>query len=184
MSSWLVASAGARVLVRGAFGECSYMQGDPHEPLLLAGTGTGLAPLLGVLRSALAAGHQGPIRLYHGARTQGELYQAESLRNLERRHANLTVTLSVAEGSAAPVGAELRVGRLEDAVFADLLQLRGYRLYLCGKPQVVHALRKRAFLAGAALDRIHADAFVAASAAQDSSAAGVERPIAKAASER
>lgn len=60
------------------------MPGRPEQPLLLAGTGTGLAPLYGVARDALEAGHTGPVRLFHGALEVRGLYLVEALRALIR----------------------------------------------------------------------------------------------------
>jgi CDP-4-dehydro-6-deoxyglucose reductase, E3 len=56
--------------IRSPRGSCFYEDIEPDQPLVLAGTGTGLAPLWGILRDALRRGHHGPIRLYHGARDE------------------------------------------------------------------------------------------------------------------
>ncbi len=43
--------------------------------------------------------------------------------------------------------------------FADHADLKDWRVYLCGYPAMVHAARKTAYLAGAAMADIHADPF-------------------------
>ena len=49
MSGWLAtAPVGATIEVRGPLGECFYVADDLDRPLLLVGTGTGLAPLYGI----------------------------------------------------------------------------------------------------------------------------------------
>lgn len=161
MSGWLTDSAttGAAVVLRGPAGQCFHVPGSPTQPLLLAGAGTGLAPLLGILRDALRAGHTGPIRLFHGARDPRGLYLVGELRALAARHANLTYRACVLEG--AP-GDDVAVGALDHVVFPRGEVLQGTRVYLCGDPDLVLKMRKRAFLAGAALADIHADAFVTA----------------------
>jgi ferredoxin-NADP reductase/ferredoxin len=71
MSEWLQSAAGKPVTLRGPFGECFYLDSEPERPLLLAGTGTGLAPLLGVVRAALAGGPPGadsPVSRQHQQR--------------------------------------------------------------------------------------------------------------------
>lgn len=165
MSSWLSRSAGARVSIRGPFGDCCYQSPTPDEPLLFVGTGTGLAPLLGVVQTALARGHRGPIRLYHGARPEGS-YRASLLRELAQRHTNFQAVICVREQPAVPSEPPPRVGRLEDIVFSDFPKLAEFRVYLCGNPDLVRGMKRRAYLAGASLSRIHADPFVHASPPQ------------------
>lgn len=162
MSQWLVnARVGTALNVRGPFGECFYLPGQPEQKLILAATGAGLAPLLGVLRSALHNGHRGAIYLYHGSRHAAGLYLWRELRALASEVPHLSVIGCVREGEAQT---HVRaVERLEDAVLHDHPALRGVRLFLCGNPEFVQRLRKRAYLAGASLDQIHSDPFVTAS---------------------
>lgn len=169
MSGWLRTAIDQPVALSGPFGECSYLPDEPERPLLLAGTGTGLAPLLGVLRAALAAGHRGPMRLYHGSLDASGLYLWPELRSLVDRHARLDIHGSVltpsagfAESSAAR--ARIRVAPLEDLVLGDAGPLQDERIYLCGHPELVRKLQKKLFLAGASLQRIHSDPFVAPAA--------------------
>lgn len=161
MSGWLAdpANVGAEVELRGPAGQCFYAGGDRDQPLLLAGAGTGLAPLWGILRDALVAGHRGRIALFHGARSPDGLYLGEELRSLCMRFAQVTVVRCALEGDEHR---GVTQGRLDDVVFGQLPTLGGYRVFLCGDPALVSAMRRRAFLAGASLRDIHADAFVTA----------------------
>jgi CDP-4-dehydro-6-deoxyglucose reductase, E3 len=97
MSQWLRWAEHQPITLRGPFGECFYFDGELDRPLLLAGTGTGLAPLLGVTRAALAAGHRGPIHLYHGSTTRSGLYLFDELRALTESAPQLCVFGSVLE---------------------------------------------------------------------------------------
>jgi NAD(P)H-flavin reductase/ferredoxin len=162
MSRWLASAEaiGAAVQLRGPNGNCFYVEGNAAQPLVLAGSGTGLAPLLGVLRHALRSGHHGPIRLWHGARTRDGHYYVDELRRLEARHPTLDYRQVVLVGPPEPGGA---VGRLDDAVSADG-PFAGRRVFLCGDPELVQSMKRRVFLAGASLLDIHTDAFVMAPA--------------------
>lgn len=162
MSSWLSQSAGTRVRIHGPHGDCHYVSGNLDEPLLLAGSGTGLAPLLGVLRTALAAKHRGPIRLYHAARTIHGLYRAELLRDLARTIPNLTVVMSVGERHSPSLDGSLTVRPIEQLILEDCPDQSAFRIFLCGRPELVVRLKKKAYLAGARLERIHSDPFVSA----------------------
>ncbi|KFE62326.1 2Fe-2S iron-sulfur cluster-binding protein [Hyalangium minutum] len=159
MSGWLGTQArpGDTVRIQGPVGECFYVPGQPEQPLLLAGTGTGLAPLYGVVRDALAEGHTGPIWLFHGARERSGLYLIEALRELAARHPNLHYRPSVLEGR---LGEGIAVGELDTLIRAECPKPAGWRAFLCGNPERVISLRKKLFLAGLSLKAIHADAFL------------------------
>ena len=163
MSQWLheQATVGTTVWLQGPSGTCFYTNGKPEQPLLLAGTGTGLAPLFGIVRDALACGHRGPIWLFHGAVQAAGLYLSQELRRLGERFSNFRYVPSVLEG-AAPEGG--RSGTLEACVLSAFPNLEGWRGYVCGDPAFVNSLRKKIFLAGIASKEIYADAFVPSAA--------------------
>jgi NAD(P)H-flavin reductase/ferredoxin len=159
MSGWLAApeAIGAPVTVRGPAGDCFYVPGNLEQSLILIGTGTGLAPLWGVLQDALAAGHRGPIELWHGARDVQGLYLQRELEQLALAHPQLRYRRCVLEGTAAP---ELELGRLDERVLERFTSFSAHRVYLCGDPALVQRLKRQIFLRGASLREIHADAFV------------------------
>lgn len=158
MSGWIFSDlrAGQEIEIGGPHGDCFYLPGRPEQSMLLIGNGTGLSPLIGVVRDALARGHGGEIHLYHGTRHPPGLYAMNELRALEARHDNF-VYWPCLSGGNAPKGA--RGGRADEVAFADHGGLRGWRVFLCGYPPMVEKARKIAYLAGAALDQIHAERF-------------------------
>lgn len=163
MSGWLRSAAGQAVNVRGPFGECRYMPEEPERPLLLAGTGTGLAPLLGVVRAALRANHRAPIRLYHGSTSPSGLYLWGELCALAAEAFTLTLIGSVLSGDCSGdqgPRCELRNVPLDQAISVDGIALPEQRVFLCGHPDLVKKLQRKIYLAGAPLERIHADPFV------------------------
>ncbi|HYP74424.1 MAG TPA: 2Fe-2S iron-sulfur cluster binding domain-containing protein [Polyangiaceae bacterium] len=165
MSGWLREAVGQSVSLRGPFGECFYQPGEPERPLLLAGTGTGLSPLLGVLRSAALHDHRAEITLFHGSPQLSGIYLRTELEALAEQLPNLRLFGSVLSGTETELGTQgrwqLELGPLEQLVLAQHPKLALHRLFLCGQPALVQALRKRAYLAGASLSRIHCDAFAA-----------------------
>jgi len=152
---------GDRVWIQGPVGECFYVPGHTRRRLLLAGTGTGLAPLYGILRDALAHGHSRAIHLFHGARNPDGLYLAQTLTALTQVHTNLRYHPCVLDPGRHP-RADTPVGPLPRQVLRTLPDLSDWRVYLCGDAEFVKNLRKQAFLAGAGIDDIHADAFTPA----------------------
>lgn len=157
MSGWLFdhARAGDRVTVRGPAGDCFYTSGDIAQPLLLVGTGTGLAPLAGICRDAIAQGHSGSIHLYHGSRTPEGLYLQEELRGLERANANFHYTTVVPPDDDTSTAAALI-----HAIGAAHPALNGWRGFVCGNPPAVAALKKKLFMSGMPSREIFADAFL------------------------
>ncbi len=154
MSEWLrrEARAGQAVRVQGPLGDCFYVAGQPDQPLVLAATGTGLAPLYGIVRDAVRHAHVGPIHVFHGAVRAEGLYLQDELRALAAAHANV---------SYVPTWLE-RDGPLDVVVLGRVATLAGVRAYLCGDPALVQLLRKKLFLKGVAMRDIHADAFLPA----------------------
>jgi len=166
MSQWLISAAGQPVTVRGPFGECFYFEQEPERPLLLAGTGTGLAPLLGIARAALAAGHRAPIHLYHGSPNAEGLYLWAELAQLAQQAPLLHVFGSVLSGAGDALPARdsercrILAEALDRALVTGPLDPADCRVYLCGQPEFVQRLKKRLYLAGTPLARIHCDPFV------------------------
>ena len=160
MSRWLPTATGTVVRIRGPFGACTYPDGDPSRPLVLAGTGTGMAPLCGVLRCALSRGHRGRIRVLHGARTANDLYAKPILEALAREHSSIETTYHTPRlDDGSPLSAI--VGALtERAALAAVSTTPDAHAFVCGNPTFVRSLRRSLYLAGLALSDIHSDAFV------------------------
>lgn len=152
------AKAGDALSVQGPLGDCVYTAGRPEQPLILIGTGTGLAPLWGILHDALAAGHTGMIHLFHGAVTASGLYLMEELSLLATMHPQLQYTPCVLRADDAPPGVEQ--GALDQVLARHLPKTQGMRAFVCGDPAIVGALKKKLFLSGTGLRDIAADAFL------------------------
>ena len=162
MSQWIhnVLCVGDGVDVAGPFGNCFYVGGSATQSLLLIGTGSGLAPLWGIVSDALHQGHSGPIHLYHGSWKPEGLYLTQELRRLSKAHPNFVYVPCV----DAEALAGYREGRADLIALADLPNLKGWDVFLCGHPEMVKSAKKRAFLAGASLQDIYADPFVLSTA--------------------
>ncbi|MDD2722843.1 MAG: FAD-binding oxidoreductase [Methylovulum sp.] len=147
---------GETVEIRGPGGDCFYTPGNAEQGLVLIGTGSGLAPLYGIIRDALSQGHTGPIHLFHGSRDLNGLYLTGELRDLVRHYANFNYVPCLS-GEDAPHG--FAAGRVHDVAFQQIPNLKNWRLFLCGHPEMVRVAKRQAFLAGASMKNIYADAF-------------------------
>ncbi|MEQ1948568.1 MAG: FAD-binding oxidoreductase [Bryobacteraceae bacterium] len=167
MSGWLhdVASPGTRVQIQGPSGECFYVPGRADQPMLLIGTGTGLAPLYGIVRDALRQGHRGPIDLIHGAVRPSGLYLRDELTALAEAHPNFSYTASVMQAdSPENFPGKFEVGPLDGLLDARFPELDGWRGFVCGDPTLVQRLKKKMFLSGMATRDIYSDAFLPSAA--------------------
>jgi len=142
--------------IDGPYGECFYMPGDQQQPILMIGSGTGLAPLYGILRDALQQGHKGDIHLYHGSREPAGLYLQDELKALAAKHDNVHYLAALSSEAQLDGVAH---GRALDLALQQLGNLKGYRVYLCGNESMVQQAKKRTFLAGANMKDILADPF-------------------------
>jgi len=160
MSRWLADQArpGDRVTIQGPSGHCFYVPGKPDQELVLAGTGTGLAPLYGLAQEALRQGHSGPITLFHAARNPTGLYLEATLREMEQREPNFRYVpcCEMPEGRD-----DVEVGPLDEVLIRSTPSFVGRRVFLCGNPSMVQSLRKKLFLRGAGIKEIFSDAFLA-----------------------
>ncbi|MBI3479906.1 MAG: 2Fe-2S iron-sulfur cluster binding domain-containing protein [Nitrosomonadales bacterium] len=159
MSNWILdeLQAGDEISIQGPDGHCHYQHEAHNHPLLMVATGTGLAPLLGILREALQQQHTADIHLYHGSRLPAGLYLDAPLRELEKRHANFHYHPCVS-GHPAPQG--MHAGRTHDVAFAAHKDLRGHHVYLAGLAEMVSCAEQLAAERGASPHAIHSDAFV------------------------
>jgi ferredoxin-NAD(P)+ reductase (naphthalene dioxygenase ferredoxin-specific) len=148
-------AVGSAIRISGPLGT-AYLRRKHTGPMLCVGGGTGLAPVLSIVRGALASGMDNPIHLYFGVRSAQDLYDVERLQELATRHPNVRVHIVVAVGEA-PAG--MRSGLVTDAIEADLQSLQGWRAYLCGAPAMVEALSLLVHRLGLEPNHVHADAF-------------------------
>lgn len=146
---------GDAVKVSGPLGS-AYLRRKHEGPMLCVAGGTGLAPILSILRGAVAQGMKNPIHLYFGVRSQRDIYGMPWLDQLKREHPGLAVHVVVTSGGNR---ATQRCGLVTDAIEQDHGDLTGWRAYLCGSPPMVEAATVVARRMGIAAGHIYADAF-------------------------
>jgi naphthalene 1,2-dioxygenase ferredoxin reductase component len=146
---------GDAVKVSGPLGS-AYLRRKHEGPMLCVAGGTGLAPILSILRGAVAQGMKNPVHLYFGVRSPRDIYGMPWLDALKRDHPGLSVHVVVTSGGDPTTQ---RCGLVTDAIEQDHADLSGWRAYLCGSPPMVEAATVVARRRGIAAEHIHADAF-------------------------
>lgn len=159
MSNWLIdeLAVNSEIDILGPNGSCFYAPLSPDQNMLLVGTGTGLAPLLGIVRTALASGHTGQIHLYHGSSLRDGLYLVDELRELSDRTPNFHYVPCVSRELATRGFHECRAHTL---AFDMHQKLAGWRVHLAGNPDMIEAATEMSVNAGASTSQIFADPFV------------------------
>jgi len=162
VSSWLhdEIKTGDNLQIQDATGDCFYMPGTPGEKLLLAGTGTGLAPLIGIARDALQQNHSGEIHLIHGAKQIDDLYMHQSLIDMSQQFINFHYHASVLQ--ADKVVKPVSTDSIDKMILEVATEASEWKSYLCGDVDIVNTLKKKLFLAGASMRNIYTDPFISA----------------------
>jgi len=157
-SSWLhnEIKVGDSIAISEPQGHCFYMPERAEEDLVLIGTGTGLAPLVGILHDALEKGHNGAISLFHGSSVVEDLYRVDEMRALAKQHANFTYFPCVS-GKNVPEG--FFAGRADAVALAKRSEWKKLRLFLCGHPIMVSNMKMEGFMNGVSMNDIYTDAF-------------------------
>ncbi len=149
-------SEGDRLSVSEPKGHCFYISDRKQQDMLLIGTGTGLAPLLGIIKDALSQGHLGAISLFHGSSEKEDLYLVDEMQRLSKQHSNFSYVPCVSTG-VVPEG--FKKGRANEIALNEITELQGYRVFLCGHPDMVSQTKTQVFLKGASMADIYTDAF-------------------------
>jgi ferredoxin-NADP reductase len=137
-----VVVSGDLVEVRGPIGGYFVWDAAPDDarPVLLVGGGSGVVPLMAMLRHHAAIDHKSQVHLVYSARTAADLLYRRELADLadlggDRRAVTVTLTRDAAPGWSG------RRGRVD----ADLLAEAGWpptaepRCYVCGPTPFVEA---------------------------------------------
>ena len=137
MSTWLTEQAGIGHEVRFTGPNGSFFLREAERPLLLLAGGTGLAPILAILRRLRDCGSTRPVHLVYGVSTDDDLVELDRLEELAAALPTLTWDHCVADSasSAANKGYVMSLIRPEHLYGGEVA------VYLCGPPPMVEAVR-------------------------------------------
>lgn len=135
---------------------------ESDAPMLCIAGGSGLAPLLSMLRGALATQRRPrEVTLVFGARTRADLYMLDAIDALRREWPVRFEFVPVLSGEPADSDWAGRRGLIADHL-ADVLgnALASQQAYLCGPPPMVDTCMAALVAAGVPAGEIHADRFL------------------------
>jgi ferredoxin-NAD(P)+ reductase (naphthalene dioxygenase ferredoxin-specific) len=148
---------GDSVRVSGPLGT-AYLRNQHQGPMLCVAGGTGLAPILSILRGAIDAGMDNPIYLYFGVRSPDDIYGLDKLKLLQSSNTNLKLQVVVTTDEH---DSGLRTGLVTEAIAQDFADFSGWRAYVCGAPPMVEATAALIKQRGIEPHHVYADAFYA-----------------------
>jgi len=145
------------LLIEGPLGRFVYRpHAGPAPPMLLIGGGTGIAPLLSILRHVIDNHIERDMQLYWGVRAEADLYAQTTLDALSRRAASLRYAPVLSE--APPQWGGL-TGWVHEAALQGIDDLASYEVYAAGPPAMIEALQREYAVRGVSPDRLFFDSF-------------------------
>jgi CDP-4-dehydro-6-deoxyglucose reductase len=144
--------------IEGPLGKFVYRPHTGHAPppMLLIGGGTGIAPLLCILRHVIENGIDREMQLFWGVRSQEDLYLHAMLEALSRRAPSLSYAPVLSEANASWHGL---TGWVHEAAFVGLEDLESYEVYAAGPPAMIEALQREYAVRGVSPSRLYFDSF-------------------------
>ena len=149
----------ALLTIEGPLGQFVYrppVDTPGAAPMLLVGGGTGVAPLLSILRHVVENGIERDITIYWGVRSECDLYAHSALEELTARVGCVRYVPVLSEPS--PAWAGLR-GWVHEAVLREIDGLDRYDVYAAGPPAMIEAVRLEFGSHGVAANRLFFDSF-------------------------
>jgi methane monooxygenase component C len=131
------AKVGEMVTVEGPFGKFCLRPTPDLTPVFVAG-GTGLAPIMSMLRSLAAEGSTEPTTLVFGNTNAGDLFFGRELEELAKALPGLLVHRCLVNPGPDWPG---DVGLVTDAIAAHVETPQAHSWYLCGPPPMIAATK-------------------------------------------
>lgn len=129
--------AGSQLAVRGPAGRFTW-DGSP-DPVLLVGAGSGLVPLMSMIRYAVLIGRTTPMWLICSAITYDHAFYRDELDRLASERPWLRVVHCVTRDAGEQRASYHR--RIDRSILADVLDGKfPHSAYLCGPPAMVESL--------------------------------------------
>ena len=118
-----------------------YLREDSEKPMLLVAGGTGFAPIKAIVEHTLAEGSKRPMDIYWGGRCGTDLYLLDLVASWAHEHPHIRF-VPVLSDSPESEHWRGRRGFVHAAAMADIPDLSGHQVYVCGSPAMVMAVRR------------------------------------------
>lgn len=142
--------AGDRMFVKGPYG--NFVVAPQAEESVFVAAGSGIAPIIGMIRTLMSNGYRKPVALFFGFRTGNQfLYKQELEGYAKRKNFMLQTTISRDDP-----GWRGQRGYVQSLLTGLQFQKPAHtHAYICGNPEMVAEVRKLFMEKGLAEERIH-----------------------------
>ena len=139
---------GGQIRIHGPYGSFRLPAGADGPVLCLAG-GSGLAPVLAIVRRALASDFPKPVRLILSVRDRSEIFALDALHALARRFREFSYSVTLTRADAVDPASGWRSGRIPLWLADEVPDLAAWHVLAAGPPAFVDACIARARELGA-----------------------------------
>ncbi|MHB8884722.1 MAG: aromatic/alkene monooxygenase hydroxylase FAD-binding subunit MmoC [Methylovirgula sp.] len=152
------AKPGVVMKLRGPFGGFNIRENGLRARYFVAG-GTGLAPVLSMIRYMKREQHPQEAKLFFGVTHQHEVFYLDELQKLESEMPNLRVYVTVMKPEADWQGC---TGTVVDELTKQLQEAKAKPdIYLCGPPAMIDATFAAAATCGVPREQVYVEKFLA-----------------------
>jgi ferredoxin-NADP reductase len=157
VSQFLKSSAHVGMVVRlsQADGDFTLPEVRPHRVLLISG-GSGITPVMSMLRTLCDEGHTGPVTFLHYAFTERDIAYADELAELAAAHSNVNLVRAYTDQQE---GGELHGFFGREHLLAAEPRYAEADTYLCGPPGLMESV-KALWAQDGVEQRLHVEHFV------------------------
>lgn len=151
--------AGDRLELRGPIGGWFVWRRNQTEPIQLVAGGSGVVPLMGMIRSRAAAGSTAPFRLLYSVREPNAVWYGKELKALSESDPSLSITYAYTR--VTPKNWPRPPARIDAALIADATwpSSLGSTSYICGPTSFVESVAGLLTASGNSPDRIRTERF-------------------------
>jgi CDP-4-dehydro-6-deoxyglucose reductase, E3 len=128
----------------------------PAPRMLLIGGGTGISPLLSILRHLIENRVERDMQLYWGVLSERDLYAHATLEDLSHRAASFTYVPVLSEAGAGWRG---HTGWVHEAALQGIQDLEAIEVYAAGPPAMIASIQREYDSRGIAQTQLYFDSF-------------------------
>jgi ferredoxin-NADP reductase len=151
------AQVGQCVRLCGPLGNFYFDPEQHAEPLVLISAGSGITPMMSIMRYLEAIGDERPVWFFYGARREEDILFGEECRRWQAQRKEFHYSVSLSQPSPNWPG---RRGRWSGGAIRERLeQLERFRFFVCGPAGMIDEIRHALLAVGVPQAKVHFEHF-------------------------